>query len=105
MEYKRSNLTFNLLKYIDYLKCTIETHVEGYPINDHIVQLIEYMTNDKIESKNYVIAGDLISGLKTLEHQNIFDTVQRKLKYLQDNIHQRGESLDKDLANTYDIAE
>jgi len=42
-EYSRSNLTFNHKKYEDYLRNTVQVHVEGSTVNDHIVQLLEYV--------------------------------------------------------------
>ena len=87
VEIVRSNLTFNHKHYSDYLRQTIVSHIDGDTTNDHVIRLIDYIANPLIESKSYVVIGDLISALKSIEKKDAFEKAQNKLKFMANNVY------------------
>jgi len=50
-------------------------------------------------SKNYVVCGDLMSGLKTLDHPLLFQKAKEKFEFLANEVYKVQNRLDEDLAS------
>ena len=52
-------------------------------LNNNLIQLSEYISNENILSKNYVVAGDIIQAIQQQgNNPELFELNKQKLLYL-----------------------
>ena len=60
----RSNLTFNHFDYKTYLEHSVKNTLLDAKLNNNLIQLTDYISNESILSKNYVVAGDILQAIQ-----------------------------------------
>jgi len=62
--------------------------IDGDPHLDHILQLIDYVSNPAIESKNNIVINDITPTIEKMSHSmNLFKICLKKVRLLSKEVY------------------